>query len=230
MKDVLLIDDDIITHTMVRSVLTGDLKLVSCYSLAEAESYFDSGNIPILVIIDRRLPDGDGINLCSKMRNSETIMDVPIIFMSGKTEEMDVVGGLFAGADDYICKPVRPLELKARIQARLRVQSKKILLGKLVVDLSSHRAYSQQGVDLVEIDLTRIEFKLLITFMLSPDKVFSRDSLITKVWGINSNLSDRVIDTHISHLRKKIADTSVAIEALRGEGYRIKLEQLSQAS
>lgn len=229
-KYIVLIDDDETTHAIVKGVLSKDINLISYFNLKEAMHSLEKDTIPSLVIIDRVLPDGDGIHLCSNMRTIERFKEVPIIFLSGKIDETDVVSGFFAGADDYLKKPVSPLELKARIHARLRIQNMTMALGKITIDVNSHRAFKHAGVNKSEIDLTRIELKLLMTLMRSPERIFTRDALITNVWGGNLNLNDRVIDTHISHLRKKIEGADLKIEALRGEGYRIKLDQKNQAA
>lgn len=227
-RKIFLIDDDPVTHAVVKGVLESDMTLVSSYSLSEANSKLETDGLPSLVIIDRMLPDGDGLILCTKMRSEERLREIPIVFLSSKTTETDKVGGLFAGADDYIGKPVSPLELKARIQARLRPMSKKLVFGKLIMDLSSHRTFIQEDSTQKEIDLTRIEFKMLTILVQSPERVFSRELLLSTIWGTGSNLSDRVVDTHMSHLRKKIIGSEVTLVALRGEGYRVSLHSDSK--
>lgn len=220
-RKILLVDDDQMTHVIVRGVLDTEVELKSFYTLADALHSLETEEPPLLAIIDRSLPDGDGLSICTKMRSDARLVDVAIIFLSSKDTETDKVGGLFAGADDYITKPVSPLELKARIQARLRSHSKKLLVGNLLIDLATHRAYLTGRGTPQPIDLTRIEFKLLITLVQAIDRVFSREQLLLSVWGSETNLNDRVVDTHLSHLRKKIVGAEVAIEALRGEGYRL---------
>lgn len=230
MGTILLVDDDPTTHSIIKGVLDKGMKLVSCYSIAEATAHIESGETPALAIIDRMLPDGDGLDFCTKIRSIERMSEIPVIFFSGKGTETDKVGGLFAGADDYICKPVGALELKARIHARLKSSSKKIVIGALTINLSAHRAFVEVAGALKEIDLTRLEFKMLVTLIQSPDQVFSRDQLLTAVWGANAHLSDRVVDTHLSNLRKKIAGAGVRFEAIRGEGYRLLVDIKSQAA
>lgn len=227
-RKILLLDDDRATHVIVKGVLDKGQVLISCFTLSEALTFLDQDELPALAIIDRMLPDGDGLTLCTKMRSEEHTKEIPIIFLSSKDSETDKVGGLFAGADDYICKPVGSLELKARILARLRSISKKIVAGGLSVDLASHRAYAEVDGIKQEIELTRIEFKVLVTLMQSPDRVFSRDRLLTDVWGPSSHVSDRVVDTHLSHLRKKLIGTGIKIDAIRGEGYRLLLDRSSK--
>lgn len=221
MKQVLLIDDDQLIHSLVKGSIQNEYTLISCYSLAEAEKLLESSEPPSIILIDRMLPDGDGLSICARIRAIERTKSTPIIFLSGKDSEGDKVSGLFAGADDYVTKPFGPLELKARIQARLRSIPQKLFIAGLEIDLESQRVLTIDQRK--EIDLTRIEYKMLVTLAQSLNRVFNRNTLLDKVWGANCNISDRVVDTHLSHLRKKIAGTGIIIESLRGEGYRLRL-------
>lgn len=218
---VLLIEDDPVTHTIVKGVLDNDKQLISCFSIAEALAYLENNPPPVLMIIDRMLPDGDGLAICTQLRSTDTLKDVPIIFLSSKSSDTDKVGGLFAGADDYITKPANPLELKARIQARLRTRQSRLKLGNLTVDLATQRVSIDDAEGSLQIDLTRIEYRLLTVLLQSPDRVFARETLLTSAWGAEVNLSDRVVDTHLSHLRRKVSAANIKIESVRGEGYRL---------
>lgn len=225
MKKILLVDDDLTIHTIIKGIVKDQWAVVSCASLNEANAFLDQENSPpLLAIIDRMLPDGDGVTLCNRIRSDSRLSSIPIIFLSALNSEAEKVTGLFAGADDYISKPFGVLEMKARIQARLRQGQKKISLGNLSVDLASHRVFIQKSEGVVEVELTRREFKILMTLIQSPDQIFSRELLLSKVWGEDTNVSDRVVDTSMSHLRKKIAGCGLILEALRGEGYRISVE------
>lgn len=221
MKKILFVDDDEVTHKMVRHSLSGELPVISCFSLAEADKILESETEIAAVIIDRGLPDGDGISLCTRVRGIPHLKSVPIIFLSSASAETDKVGAFFAGADDYVTKPFGLLELKARIQARLRNRGSRLALGNLEINIESQRASFREGDQVSELDLTRTEFKILVTLMQSPDQVFGRESLLDKVWGVGCHVSDRVVDSHVSHLRRKISHTGVLLESLRGEGYRL---------
>lgn len=222
MKKILLIDDDPVVHTIINNIIKNEFELVSLYSVKETEFFLQNNELNIsIILIDRVLPDGDGLSICSMIRSDNGMKDLPIFFLSGKNSESDKITGLYAGADDYIAKPFSPLELKARIHSRFRTAPKKIIVEKLMLDIESHRAFLlEQGQ--TEIILTRTEFKLLLVLSQSVDRVFDREILISKVWGNTCHLNDRVIDTHISHLRKKLIGTNLKLEALRGEGYRIR--------
>lgn len=221
MKTILIIDDDSTTQSILKNLLQKEFNVIGVTKLADAEKALSQDLTPDLIVIDRCLPDGDGLSICANLRAQMKTQSVPIIFLSGLTSETDKVTGLFAGADDYISKPFSLLEFKARIHARLRESKKQLSIGNLVLDLDSQRAYKTQNEELLEIDLTRTEFKILLILAQNPDRVFSRDDLITKVWGSQANLSDRVVDTHMSHLRKKTQGAQVVLESLRGEGYRL---------
>lgn len=184
-----------------------------------------------LFIIDRVLPDGDGLSICQKIRQDERIQNIPIIFLSASTLEADKVAGLFAGADDYISKPFGGLELRARIYARLKSVSTQFSIQDLLFEVNSSRVYLVACKNKIEIQLTRIEFKILLMLAKSPDKIFSRSLILDQVWGSDMHVNDRVVDAHISHLRRKISESSLTIESLRGEGYRlIKINNLAKVA
>lgn len=224
MKKVLLIDDETVTHKFVQHALGKDFQLVSCYSLAEAEKVVESDLELSVALVDRQLPDGDGLSFCDKLRKHQRYQNIPIIIVSGLNSESDKLSGFFVGADDYVAKPFSPLELKARILARLRnTQSTILRIANVEIDLEAHRAHVNIGGRESEVALTRIEFKLLVALVQSNDKVLSRDMMLNKVWGDDTHVTDRVVDSHISHLRKKLAGTGVQLESLRGEGYRLSV-------
>lgn len=222
MRRILLIDDDQTTQVIVKKALEKDFELISCLNLTAAHEYLRSRDLPSLVLLDRLLPDGDGISFCSQIRQEERLKHLPVIFLSGQDSEGDKVVGFFAGGDDYVTKPFGILELKARIQARLRQSPQTLTLANIHVDIDSQRVFctSSEGLQR-EIELTRIEYRILVSFLQMPERVLSRNSLLDKVWGANCSMSDRVVDTHVSHLRKKLLSTDLQVEALRGEGYRL---------
>lgn len=222
MKHILLIDDDPTIHTIVRHSIKNEFNMMSCYSIEEANTAIDNKeNFFSIILIDRILPDGDGLSICHKVRSEERLNAVPIIFLSGKDTENDKVSGLFAGADDYIVKPFSVLEFVARIKARFRMSTKRIHIEKLILDLNQYKAYIKDFEQNTEIDLTKTEFKILMLLVESPKTLLKRDFLVEKIWGANHHISPRVIDTHISHLRKKLANTNLVLESLRGIGYKL---------
>ncbi len=180
---------------------------------------------PDLILLDLTLPDIDGLDVCRKVREEHP--SLPIIMLTARADEMDVIVGLGAGADDYVPKPFRLAELVARIKARLRIADiasqlpKEITGGPLRVNTESRRAYR----DNVEIELTSKEFDLLTLLMSKPDATFTREQIMASVWDENYWGSTRTLDTHISTLRRKIGDDSdppTLVVTVRGVGFRFE--------
>lgn len=179
---------------------------------------------PDLVLLDLMLPGIDGMEICRQVRNNQAVKRVPIIMLTAKGDESDVVLGLGLGADDYMTKPFSPKELIARIKAVLRrseTQSQKgsenfIQVGQLVIDSVKHEV----RISDVVIDLTPTEFKLLRFLASHPGRVFTRDQLLSKAIGEDVFVVDRNADVHIRMIRKKIGDYKDHILTIRGVGYR----------
>ena len=178
---------------------------------------------PDLIILDLMLPGLDGLSVCQSIRFDTTTQEIPIIVLSAKSEEADVVIGLGLGADDYMPKPFSPRELLARVKAVLRrggnqLQKAEDTLGHegLRVDLLRHQVFLNDE----ELRLTATEFGLLTTLVEQPGRVFSREQLINRVLGETVVVIDRNIDVHIRSVRKKLGADSGLIETVRGVGYR----------
>lgn len=179
---------------------------------------------PDLVILDVLMPSVDGISLCLQLRRES---DVPVLFLSAKRDAPDRVVGLRIGADDYIGKPFDNDELLARVGALLRRGraprddgQAQLRFGRFVIDLASVQAVAGDK----HIALTPTEFKLLRTLAREPGRVFTRDDLLTTVWGYEPGSDTRLVDVHVGRLRKKLQDASVSevvIETSRGFGYRL---------
>jgi DNA-binding response OmpR family regulator len=178
--------------------------------------------LPGFVILDVMLPHTDGWEICRELRK---ISDVPILMLTAREEEIDRVLGLSLGADDYVVKPFSPREMVERVKAILRrtmrrVQDESLLVhDELILDTEKRRAtLAGQAVD-----LTAVEYKLLLALMRSPGRAFSRDDLLGHVYEHGESVVDRVVDVHIGHLRQKLGDDPSApcfIETVRGFGYR----------
>lgn len=180
---------------------------------------------PDLMLLDLTLPDIDGLDVCRKVREDRP--ELPIIMLTARAEEMDVIVGLGAGADDYVPKPFRLAELVARIRARLRIADaahqmpRELTGGPLRVNTESRRAY----LDDTELELTSKEFDLLALLMSKPDATFTREQIMSTVWDENYWGSTRTLDTHISTLRRKIGDDTdppSLIVTVRGVGFRFE--------
>jgi DNA-binding response OmpR family regulator len=178
---------------------------------------------PDLILLDLTLPDIDGLDVCRKVREDHP--DLPIIMLTARSEEMDVIVGLNAGADDYVPKPFRLAELVARIRARLRVVTavrrlpRELTVGDLRVNTESRRVHRGDR----EIELTSKEFDLLALLMSRPDVTFTREQIMATVWDEHYWGSTRTLDTHVSTLRRKIGDDTdppSMIVTVRGVGFR----------
>lgn len=213
-----------------------DIREIMLYNLRregyEAEG-FESGSEgleairakqPNLVILDLMLPGMDGLTVCQQVRAEAAIKATPIIIVSAKEEESDVVIGLGLGADDYVPKPFSPRELLARVKAVLRRtqqadqgdQHERVVIGDLIIDLEKHSVTI--GGQLVK--LTATEFKLLYQLASHPGRAYTREQLLNRVVGDGVVVVDRNIDVHIRAVRKKIGNYADHIQTVRGVGYR----------
>jgi two-component system phosphate regulon response regulator PhoB len=183
-------------------------------------------NAPQLVILDLMLPEIDGIELCRKLKADPLTQAIPVIMVTAKGEESDVVLGLGVGADDYITKPFSPREMVARVRAVLRRARGKaevdrresIVRDGIVIDPQRHDV----KIDGQSVILTATEFRLLHFLAAHPGRVFTRDHLLTRVIGEDAIVIDRNIDVHVRSIRKKLGAHRDLIETIRGVGYRFK--------
>ena len=190
---------------------------------------------PELILLDLMLPGLDGLEVCRRLKAEQATSRVPVIMVTAKGEESDIVLGLGVGADDYVKKPFSPRELIARVKAVLRrgpvrgddeaatgriVRDADSALGGLAIDPKRHEAVA----DGLKPAFTATEFRLLHLLAANPGRVFTRDSLVSRVIGADAIVLDRNIDVHIRALRKKLGRFGELIETIRGVGYRFKDE------
>ncbi|QIR36421.1 response regulator transcription factor [Tolypothrix sp. PCC 7910] len=184
---------------------------------------------PDLIILDLMLPGLDGLEVCARIRQKPGAKDPYILMLTAKGEEIDRVIGLSTGADDYMVKPFSPRELVARVRALLRRslrqggQSQVNRSQHFIVDIDQRTASRQLGDRSEILDLTTLEFNLLSTFVSNPGRVWNRTQLIDKLWGDNFFGDERVVDTHIARLRKKIEldpANPIFIKTVVGVGYK----------
>jgi two-component system phosphate regulon response regulator PhoB len=184
--------------------------------------------LPDLVVLDWMLPGKSGVQFAKELRSNERTKDIPIILLTARSEEMDKIAGLEAGADDYVTKPFSPKELVARIRAVLRRRSPQLAdevvqINSLRLDPVAHRVMAVDGINEMLIDLGPTEFRLLHFLMTHPERVHSRGQLLDKVWGDHVFVEERTVDVHIKRLRASLAPTNCQnlIETVRGSGYRL---------
>ena len=184
--------------------------------------------IPDLIILDWMLPGMSGIDFAKRLRSNTPTKKIPIIMLTAKSEEENMIQGLNSGADDYLTKPFSPRELVARIKAILRRKAPELIdepiqINSLHLDPSTHRISSNDTT----IRMGPTEFKLLHFFMKNPDRVFSRNHILDKVWGNHSDIDDRTVDVHIKRLRDSLSTQGQQklIQTVRGMGYRFSEKQ-----
>lgn len=218
---VLVVDDDQDLAEMLGIVLTGagiDVEMV--HRGDEALDAFRETN-PDLVLLDVMLPGIDGVEVCKLIRAKSM---VPIVMLTARGDTQDVVAGLEAGADDYIVKPFRhPSELVARIRTRLRrstlPSTGQVSIGDLKIDMVAHEV-TRGGKKIL---LTRLEFELLAALAKEPGRVFTREALLSEVWGYHHSTDTRLVNVHVQRLRSKVEldpDNPEIVLTVRGVGYR----------
>jgi two-component system OmpR family response regulator len=192
---------------------------------------------PDLIVLDLMLLGLDGLEVCARIRQQPGSLDPYILMLTAKGEEIDRVIGLSTGADDYLVKPFSPRELVARVRALLRRSLRhggqaQILqrTAHFTIDLEQHTAYRHIKAETSELlDLTPLEFKLFISFMESPGRVWNRTQLIDRLWGNDFFGDERVVDTHVARLRKKIEPDPAHpqfIKTVVGTGYKFEDESI----
>lgn len=223
---VLIIDDEDDYQKVVRKVLDRTCQVMPALTLAEADRELLKSSFD-LILLDVSLPDGDGFSFYAKMRTQEHTADIPVVFVTSRSELPNELMGFSLGAEDYIAKPIDPPRLKARIEARLKLINDRnqremtLCKGNLKISVSHQRvAVVSDGRETI-INLTPVEFKLLFYFLRHEDQVFSREQLLQAVWENAAEVFDRTVDMHVSKLRKKIALSEFQIKAVHGTGYRI---------
>ena len=217
---IMVVDDDQDLAEMLGIVLTGDGYQVDLVNRGdEVMSAFALQN-PDLVLLDVMLPGMDGVEVCKLIR---TVSMVPIVMLTAKGDTQDVVAGLEAGADDYMVKPFNSSELLARLKVRLRrtvvETTTGLSIGNITIDQIAHLIIR----DGQNIPLTRLEFDLLVALAKEPGRVFSREALLSEVWGYRPATDTRLVNVHIQRLRSKVerdAENPEIILTVRGVGYK----------
>lgn len=231
MTKILIIEDNLETQFLLKRVLEPIYDIQIVEDLKSAWSAIE-GDVWDIVILDRSLPDGDGLDLCFKIKKLNLTTPFSILMLTAHGQLDEKVEGLTAGADDYVVKPFEPRELLARIEALLRRRNESsqvnsvIKFENLMINIETHSvSVKKSSGEVIPLDLTPIEFKILLILVKNYNQEISRDNLIQAVWD-KTNMSVRNIDTHVCHLRKKIAESNLAIKNRRNKGYYLKKNEL----
>lgn len=224
-KPVILIVED---EPAQSAVLSYNLKAEG-YEVLEVDNGDDAllliyENMPDLIVLDWMLPKTSGIEVCRRLKQRKDTKTIPIIMLSARSEEVDRVRGLETGADDYVIKPYSIVELMARVKNQLRrlraaAIGEKIEYQDILLDPENHQVFRAGR----KIKLGPIEFRLLTTFMEKPQRVWSRDQLLDRIWGKDVYVDTRTVDVHIGRLRKALCKGGAPdpLRTVRGSGYAL---------
>jgi len=224
-KSILVIEDE----KDVVDLLSLNLRKVQGFNISTASDGASGLNKarsdrPDLIILDLMLPKMSGLEVCKILKSDPSTKHIPVLMLTAKAEEIDRIVGLEFGADDYVTKPFSPREVLLRIRAILRrgatseQSDERLSAGPIMIDPVRH----QVSVEGKQINLTSLEFKLLRTLMQRRGRVQDRDRLLNEVWGYESVIDTRTVDTHVRRLREKLGKSGDLIETVRGFGYRVR--------
>jgi len=231
-RTALVVDDESAIRDMLRMALD-----IAGFRCLEADNILDAYTLivderPDIILLDWMLPGGSGLELLRRLKRNDATREVPVIMLTAKTAEDNLVQGLEVGADDYITKPFAPRELIARIKALLRRSAggetaEKLEVEELLLDAESRRIFIAD----TPVDMGPTEFNLLQFFMSHPERAYTRSQLLDQVWGANVYVEERTVDVHIRRLRKALQtaerDYSNLIQTVRGTGYRFSARGLT---
>ncbi|MEG8945738.1 response regulator transcription factor [Rosettibacter firmus] len=223
MAKILLVDDekDIIEFLKYNLEAEG-YEVITAYNGMEALSKLSEN--PDLIVLDIMMPQLDGYETCKRIRSDKNHTTTPIIFLTAKSSEIDEIHGLNIGADDYIRKPISPRKLIARIKSNLRKveinrnSTGEISIGPLKINRNEYTVY----VDNKKIILPRKEFEILAHLASNPGTVFTREKILSDIWGNDIIVVERTIDVHVRKIREKLGKYADLIETIKGVGYRFK--------
>jgi len=227
-KKILVVEDDRDISELIAYNLEREGYEIACLYDGSQAVDFVTQRKPELIILDLMLPEVDGIEICRTLKNDTATKHIPIVMLTAKSEEADVVVGLQMGADDYIPKPFSPKVLVARIKAITR-RTADLQLSSVSAD--NVRSFGDFNMDLLkhktsykgrEVKLTSIEFDIVEFLSRTPGRVWSREQILDNVWKEGKFIIDRAVDVHVRGLRKKLGEAEHYIETVRGVGYRFK--------
>ena len=224
MANLLVIEDEPDLLQVLEYNLTQAGHSVTCAARGALGLELARKDPPELILLDLMLPDVSGTDVCRMLKERPETKAIPVVMVTARGEEIDRVVGFELGADDYVVKPFSIRELLLRVQAILRRNKREpepetsdiVEFGILRIDRGAHRVW----VDTQEIELTALEFRLLLTLYERKNRVQTRSALLDEVWGIQADITTRTVDTHVKRLREKLEAARDYIETVRGVGYR----------
>lgn len=224
-EKILVVDDEEDILELVRYNLTREGYVVLCASTGEDGLNRAKSKLPDLIILDLMLPGIDGLDVARNLKNDNNTKNIPVIMLTAKGEEADIVTGLELGADDYISKPFSPRILTARVKAVLRRKVKPAVKDEEIIEIHNIKIHTGRHEVLVNdepVQLTFTEFGILNFLVKRPGWVFTRSQIVDAVKGDDYFVTDRSVDVQIVGLRKKLGTAGTNIETVRGVGYRFK--------
>lgn len=215
-KILLLEDDTMIASGIIYALNNEGYEVIHCYDVQSASQEIKSQSFQ-LAILDMQLSDGNGFDVSAKLKNTET----PIIFLTIVDDEEKIVKAFEEGADDYIVKPFRIRELLARVkrtlQKRAGANQDVIMVGKAAIHIDAGKVYVNEK----QVELTALEYRLLLIFAMNQSKLLTRTQILEKIWDMDGNfVEDNTLTVYVKRLREKLGD-AVHIETVRGMGYRV---------
>lgn len=224
MQKVLVVEDSLEISSVVTSALSA-LRVQTFVAASVSDALLQMQTQAFdLIILDLVLPDGDGLDVLSRVRESAEQQKTAVFVLSSKADISSKISAFSIGADDYMTKPFNLLELRARVESKLRRQTvehgseESVFAGPFVLEVNK---FSVLIKDINKtIHLSPIEFRLLCLFAKRPGNIFSREQILDQIWGSDVHVTDRTIDTHVYTLRKKLGEYGEYIKSVQGEGYR----------
>jgi len=232
MNRILLVEDSAEVQTLVKAALESQYELSVAGTVAAAQDIVATDPDSFsLFLLDVMLPDGSGFELCERIRQNVNFREVPVVFLTGKSDTADKLTAFSLGADDYIVKPFDRDELSARVKVRLErsgTSAKKAYrIAGLKFDVALQRVFAAEQQAERDVELTPVEFKILYFLASHPGAIYSREQLIQAIWRKDVHVIEENIYTHISMLRKKLGEKATCIESVPRHGYRFAVASAS---
>lgn len=227
MFNILLVEDsDTCRLVATRALNSNEVEITSTSTVTDALSLLRKKTFDMF-LLDLVLPDGDGLDILNVLQTNESLKSKPVLLLTQKEDLASKVSAFSLGADDYLIKPVNPIELRARVEMHLRKLSSNrkeletLKKGALTINIPMMKvSLAKNGLD-ESIELTSKEFKILTYLAQNEGKVFTRAELVKAIWGEGTHVVDRTVDSHVCGLRKKIEPFSEYVESIPGSGYRL---------